>query len=554
MNKASILYKKAKNHGLDGYIISNNDQFLSEYTKDENNQLKFITNFSGSNGIAVIFNNKIHLFTDGRYEIQAKKELPHSAEIFIVPEKKFTDWLINKLAQNYKFGFNPKLFKYAQFIGFESPNLIPLEIDFIEELWPKHKLTEDHKIFRLDENYAGKSSTDKLLEVQNYLKTNSLKYLVIEDCDSISWLLNLRSNYYEFTPSVAAKFILSAEGKGSLFTDCARFTNEVKAELKLNHINIYVIEQYQQFLEKISDVNQIAVENNSTYFTYLKLPAAKFISSPIIFRKARKNLTEIEGAIEAHRKDAKALKEFYDWFQQQFNEEIYYTEFQLTQKIKQFRQKQSLYHSESFPAIIGFKKNGAIIHYRAQSDSAKLVKGEGLLLIDSGGQYFDGTTDITRTYALGNPSREQIKRYTQVLKGHISLASAKFKKGTTGAELDVLARKFLLEDKVDYQHGTGHGVGAFLNVHEGPYSISKYSNLPIIENIILSIEPGFYKENEYGIRLENLYYVKSYSEEKLYFIPLTLLPFEEKLIDYQMLSKEEKEWLEWYNKFITLNL
>lgn len=540
----NILQEKINKSGFDGYIIPNNDQFFSEYTSDQHNKLKQVTGFSGSAGIGIIMNNKVHLFTDGRYELQAKTELPKGSEIFISPKQKFADWLNEKIALKKKFAFNPKLFRYVQMQGFDSKFVQPLETDVLSDPIPKAQ-----KLFIHELKFCRQPASDKLTQLQKYLLKSGHDFFIIEDCDSISWLLNIRSNHYEFTPTIAAKFIFSIHNPSTLFIAESKLSQDVKDYLSELNVEVVELEKFSTYLSQLKN-KLVAVENTISYLVKLILPEAGLINSPITQAKAVKNFTEIKGTAKAHKRDGQALQKFYDWFANEYEAGRFYTEFELSEKLIELRSQQEHYYSPSFPPIVGFKENGAVIHYRPEKDKAKLVKGDGILLIDSGGQYYDGTTDVTRTYCLGTPTKEQQKRYTQVLKGHIAVAAAKFPQGTTGDDLDKLARQFLLADGANYAHGTGHGVGSFLNVHEGPYSISTNANLSLVENVILSIEPGYYKQGEYGIRLENLYYVKSTGKGLLGFRPLTLLPFEGKLIDYTMLTDAEKEWLEEYYKQI----
>ncbi|MEQ9116377.1 MAG: M24 family metallopeptidase [Rickettsiales bacterium] len=541
-SKLAKLQSLCSSKNLDGYIISNSDQFLSEYTKDADNDLKNYTNFSGSAGIGVFYENTIHLFTDGRYELQAEKQLPPDSKIYISPKNKFSDWLQDQIKKGKKFGLDYKKFRSFSFRELDQNNLINIELT--------KAASAKQNIFIHDIKFAGKSAESKILEVRQELANQACEDLVVEDLDSISWLLNLRSDFYEFNPAIAAKFILSS-GVSKLFIDDIKL--EIMDYLKDLNIEVFKVEEFSEFFARLNHEKTL-IEHTSSLQVKSSLPNAKAALSPIMALKAKKNKVEISGSKSCHIEDAKAIHAFHKWFNSEFSAGNYYTEFQLSKKLTDFRKQRSNYFSDSFPSIVGFEGNGAVIHYRPQQNDSKTVKGRGLLLIDSGGQYKTGTTDVTRVFCLGKPQEEEITRYTQVLMGHIDAASYVFEYGETGKTIDELARKYLRKEGLDYAHGTGHGVGSFLNVHEGPYSVSSMSQLPLKEGVVVSIEPGYYKKGEYGIRIENLYLVSKRNDNQLFFEPLTLYPFEEKLIDYSMLNKSQKEWLKHYSNLVSKHL
>ena len=529
--------------GLDGYILSNSDQFLCEYTKDEDNDLRNYTNFSGSSGIGVFYQGIIHLFTDGRYELQAEKELPQGSKIFISPKHLFLEWIQDKLKGNVIFGLNYRKFRNFYFQGLDKKNLLHISLG--------NNFIAQQNVFIHDMKFSGESTESKLDKVGKHLNDKNITNLVVEDLDSISWLLNLRSDFYEFNPAIAAKFILSS-GIGKIFVD-NNLDRKIVEYLNKLKIELFKISDFEAYLD-VLDSRETLIEQNCSFLVRSLLPEAKIGLSPIMMLKAQKNEVEISGSISCHIEDAKAIKEFHDWFEREYSAGSYYSEFQISQKITEFRRSKSGYFSNSFPPIVGFKESGAVIHYRPHKEDSKIVKGSGLLLIDSGGQYRNGTTDVTRVFCLGKPTGEVITRYTQVLQGHIDAASYVFEDGETGKTIDELARRYLKEDGLDYAHGTGHGVGSFLNVHEGPYSISSMSKVNLKEGVIVSIEPGYYKKGEFGIRIENLYLVRRKEDGKLFFKPLTLFPFEEKLIDHKRLSGDQVSWLKKYNRLVSKHL
>ncbi len=546
--KLEEIQKIIHKYNCDGLLISNFDRFFSEYVAGEDNELKKILGFSGSNGIGVVIDNAAHIFTDGRYELQAKQQVPE-AVIHISPESNLAAWIKEQTEKGKKFAFNPNIFRYLTLAQAKQENLITCGDAIIGEIMGEGEgNARKQNIFILDEQYAGEAASVKLDKLKLWFEQQNTEYFIIEDCDSVAWLLNLRGDYYEFNPTVAAKLIFSKQGI-CLFIENAVIKSNINRYL--NELGIEV-ESMDEFYIACDNISGARIISENSCSCLVKNISTKNIASPIIEWKSSKNSQEILSAVNAHKQDARALNEFILWFRTEFSEGRFYSEYELSHVLQSFRKKQPDYFSDSFPAIIGFQDNGAVIHYRPLESGSKLVKGDGLLLIDSGGQYFGGTTDVTRTYAVGNVSDEQKRNYTLVLKGHIAAASKIFDHNTTGADIDKLARQYLVQEGLDYQHGTGHGVGSFLNVHEGPYSISKYSKLPLKENLILSIEPGYYKAGEYGIRIENLYRIKANIDKTLYFEPLTLLPFEDRLIDFSLISPDELDWLKSYNEKISL--
>lgn len=400
--------------------------------------------------------------------------------------------------------------------------------------------------------FAGQPYIDKLAICRKVLRDCSADSMIITAPDSICWLLNLRAHDVPYTPLMLGKVIINID-RVYLFTNLDRISQDVIVARP----DIIILAE-DEFVKKLSETHKVLIDNSSTSIYMTDLLNGKVVENihdPCQLSKARKNNIEISHAINFHIQDAVALCEFFAYLFS-LKDLSNTTEYDLGEILTHFRSQQDNYVMDSFHTICGFQENSAIIHYRATKTNSKKIIGNGLLLIDSGGQYKGATTDVTRTFTIGSPTEEQKLRYTQVLKGHIALSTIKFPTNVTGANLDVLARQFLWRDYKDYPHGTGHGVGNFLSVHEGPQNISLRSNIPLEPGMILSNEPGYYITGEFGIRIENLIYVKkvenkdSINQHYLEFDNLTLVPYAKELIDVEILNTDEKNYLKQYYKKI----
>ncbi|NRB10812.1 MAG: aminopeptidase P family protein [Rickettsiaceae bacterium] len=544
MDKLNSLRKLLQQEDLAGYIISTTDEYLSEYTPIYAKRLEYITGFTGSNGLAVILKDKILFFTDGRYLTQAKKQL--AAEIF--DQQKLIDfpWK-NYIAAKESLGFDPKIFTKQQLKYFSSVKLKPLTTNLIDKVWnanpakPK-PLKPTSVIYQYDIKYAGESYNSKIKKLRKFLRNNKASNFILTHSDSVCWLLNIRAHDIDFSPLLLAFAIVTLQDV-FLFTDKNRLTTGLANNL--DEVTILAENQFNKILKKL-DGKILYDENLTTIYVsgLLKSKTHQHIPDPCLLWKACKNDTEIKHMQIGHEHDAVAVCEMLSFIS---NENIkHLSEYDLAKKLTNLRANCPEYIMDSFPTICGFKENGAIIHYSAQKAFAKKITGNGLLLIDSGGQYLGCTTDITRTIAVGEPTKEQRYYYTKVLKGHIALAKIIFPdKNITGGNLDVLARQFLWQEYKDYAHGTGHGVGSFLNVHEGPQNISPRGfATKLMPGMVMSNEPGYYVPGKYGIRIENMMYVKGATEENyLQFEPLTLVPYSKKLIDKDMITTDELSYL-----------
>jgi Xaa-Pro aminopeptidase len=535
-NKIKILRDKFKKYNIDGYIIPKNDDFFTEYSKI--NRLKVISNFSGSAGLAIILKKKNYLFTDGRYTIQSQIESGKNFKI-INFEK-----LINcNLLKGLKLGIDPKLFTYSQIKKFFLKNN---KIKFIEENLidqiEKKKINDSFPFFSLNKNIIGESFSSKLNKISNYLKKNKSDYIFVSAPENVAWILNIRGGDGPNTPMPNSRLIISKTKK--IF-----FVSKIEKCKKLFKDKIISLHQFidiNEFTDKIFSLKgkNFIIDDNSCSIYFENIINSKFKiirrKDPTYFLKSIKNKTEINNMKKAHISDGVALTKFIYWIKKINKKKI--TEVDAQNKLEKFRRMNKNFLYPSFDTIAGSGKNGAIVHYRANKKNCKIIENKDIFLCDSGGQYKYGTTDVTRTICFSKPSQNIKNIFTNVLKGHIAVATTDLKKDNIGKKIDFRARKFLKKNNLDYDHGTGHGVGFFLNVHEGPQSLSKLNKIKIIEGMILSNEPGYYKKNKFGIRIENLVYVKKI-KEKIFFENLTLAPIEKDLVNFELLSSLEKNYL-----------
>ncbi len=529
------LRKLFKSRMVDCYVIPSYDEYQNEYTPESSRRLEFITGFTGSNGLAIVTKDQAYFFTDGRYLLQSKGELGEGWEIHdlkLLPELAVAEHVI---------GYNPMLFTENQLsFYFNKLQLKPLEEDLVDLIWDDKPPAPASEAYLYPLKYAGLDATSKLELVRKEFLDRA-EYCLITSPASICWVLNIRASDIECSPIMLGYMLISKE-EVILFTNLSRINVQVKKELSF--VEFHAEHKLKQSLAEISGKIMIDPGNCSEGLQKLIKNPVK-APNPCSIPQSCKNDVEIKGAIAGHIKDAVALCEALAWIVA--NKAKGLTEYDISLKLTHFRSLQDGYIMDSFHPIVGFRENGAIIHYRADNGKSKVVEGDGVLLIDSGGHYLGCTTDVTRTIVLGKPEPEVKKRYTQVLKGHIRLAAQIFPVGTFGCNLDVLARMHLWQEGLDYAHGTGHGVGNALNVHEGPTSIRQNkAEVSLKEGMIASNEPGFYKDGHYGMRIENLVYIKKSHPGFLEFQNLTLVPYCRALIDFPMLDKCELDYLKSY--------
>ena len=600
-NRLTLLRQKMAVHGFDGYLIPSSDEYLSEYTPLYAKRLEYITGFTGSNGLALVLENTVLFFTDGRYITQCHTELNH--ELFAI----YSQQLISSFAWDdfidaeATIGYDSKLFTKTSLQKFSRLNLKDYTLNLIDEIWANQPPKPNSKIFDYPLQYAGLDWRDKIQQCRSVIGENNADALVICDPASVCWLFNIRASDIEFSPLLLANMILTRD-KTYLFTDEKRFDAAlVRDELIIlpesdfaqiidflhkskivegflgktkpstaMYSNVH--EEWRQALTAKSPTRSTyagslinTIGNNLILFdptqcsiylsSIIEQHPFKHISNPCMLWKACKSSIEIDCMKQGHIQDAVAVCEMLSFISSEDISSL--SEYDLGLTLTKFRGKREGYIYDSFPTICGFQENGAIIHYRANQNKAKKINGDGLLLIDSGGQYWGATTDITRTVSIGKIKPDYKKFYTYVLKGHIALALAKFpQEKVTGANLDILARQYLWQSGLDYAHGTGHGVGSFLSVHEGPQSISLTGyGAQIKAGMVVSNEPGYYLPGEFGIRIENLMFAKnSVLPEFLEFEMLTLVPYAKELIDFTMLNQYENSYLRKYYQAIDDNI
>ena len=570
MNSSSLtnLQLKLKENNIDLFIINRTDEFLNEYISPYAERLKFITNFSGSAGKAIILQNKAYLYVDGRYTFQAQEQI-NKSEISQKHLKSFWGDLRKYITdQSFQIAIDPKLHsineihKIQEYITNTSSTIKYLDINIIDTIWTRKPSIEYSNIFDHPIKFAGTDRKEKIENFVKFLDNKNLDYFLITGLDNIAWLLNIRADDVLHTPLVYSYLLISRKYKSSLYVQLDKMNNKLKSELEKS-INIHLIHNIENIFSKIKSSEIVGLDFLTTTYFFLNILEKnklkyKNIKNPIILSKATKNKTEQIGAYNANIRDGVSITRFIYWLKNEMDVELT-NEISASNYLKSLRVKNELFHSLSFDTISAFGKNAALPHYRVDELSNTKFKQNNIYLVDSGAQYYDGTTDITRTIIIGKANQEQKDRFTRVLKGHIALSNHTFKKGTKGTEIDYLARQSLNEIGCDYDHGTGHGIGSFLSVHEAPQRIAKktmFDSIELVPGMILSNEPGFYKINEYGIRIENLVLVKEKENNSLFFENLSWCPIDKDLILKDLLNDLEIQWLNTYhtNVFSKLNI
>lgn len=553
MDKINQLRNILNKQNCDAYIIPKNDEYFGEYVPKNKDRLKFISGFTGSTGLALILKNKSYLFVDGRYTLQAKKEICKDFKICEIPKIK-PYYILKNLNKEITLGFDPKLFTSNTLKNIISNSLIkikPINNNLIDTIWKNKTKVNNNKFYILEEKYHGESFLNKISKVSKFLKLKDIHYLLTTAVENISWLLNIRGSDASSSPLTNGKILFNKNGKIIFFTNIKKITPQIKKSFGKKVIFIKE-ELFVNYLRKVKN-SKILIDKKTCSFYYEKNIHSSNklidIEDPIYLLKAIKNKTEISNAKIAHLFDGIALTKFIFWLKNNYRK-TKITEVSAQNKLEKYKKQNKNYLYPSFNTISGFGGNGAIVHYRSNNKSNKEIKGNNLYLLDSGSQYFYGTTDVTRTIAIGNLSSFQKKIYSNVLKSHIAVASYKLKKTTLGKHIDKIARVPLLKLGYNYSHGTGHGVGYFLNVHEGPQGLSPFNNHKILPGMILSNEPGFYKENNFGIRIENLIYCKKINNNHSKFINLTMVPIDKDCINNKLFNKNEINWINNYHQKI----
>ena len=534
------LKKLMENKNIDGYVVPKNDEFFSEYSFP--NRLKLISNFSGSAGLAIILRDKNFLFVDGRYTLQASIECGKNFKIYEIPKIRPFE-VIKNIKHKLTLGFDPKLFTEISLkSNFRNVcNLIPINNNLIDEVFSLKNISKTKEFYCLSEIVAGERIVSKLNRLCSILKKKKIQNIFISAPENCAWLLNIRGFDNPNSPVPNCQIIINK--KNIYFFSDTKKIKKIKKEIKYKKIKFYEFKEFPKVIGNLNGKN-FSIDRNSCSVFNKSIILSKFNilneTDPCYSLKSIKNKTEIKNMIDAHIKDGAALTKFLYWIKniKKFN----LTEIDAEKKLESFRKKNTNFLYPSFNTIAGSGPNGAIIHYRANKNSNRKINKSDIFLCDSGGQYKYGTTDVTRTVCFSKPKPKIKNIFTRVLKGHIAVFNTNLNKIDTGKKIDKRARFFLNKVNLDYGHGTGHGVGYFLNVHEGPQAISKYNSVKILPGMILSNEPGFYKKNEFGIRIENLIYV-SKDKSKKFFKNLTLAPIDTDLVDFKMLNISEKKYL-----------
>ena len=544
-SKIKKLIHKFNKFDIDGYVVPKNDMYFNEYSSPD--RLKFISNFDGSAGLAIILRNKNYLFVDGRYTIQAKSQSGKNFDIIEIHKK--LPWKVIK--HRIRIGYNPYCFTSLSLRKYFKNYFVLVPI-FGDLIIKKETKKDIKKFYFIKDNISGEKSKFKITKVLKFLYKDESDCIFITAPENVAWLLNLRGNDNPYSPIPNCRMILKNNGKIYLFANKLKIKDLLK---KRNTLKIELIDENKIdiFLKNLNS-KKIVIDRLSCSIAYEDVLKTKTEISvkndPIYYMKSIKNETEIKNFIKSHIFDGAAVIKFLSWIKDCKKN---LSELEAEKKLNYFRMKNINYLYPSFNTISASGPNGAIIHYRASKKTNRLIKKNDIYLCDSGGQYKYGTTDITRTISLGKQTGKIKNIFTYVLKGHIAVANANLKKIKSGHLLDNLARKFLKKKGFDYPHGTGHGVGYFLNVHEGPVAISKSYKIILRPGNVMSNEPGFYKEGRYGIRLENMIYVKR-EKNNMFFKNLTLVPFDKNLINFKLLTKNEKNYLINYNLEIYLKV
>jgi Xaa-Pro aminopeptidase len=567
IKRIDALRNEMKKSQLNAYIIPSADPHLSEYPAKRWESRAWISGFTGSAGTVIITDTKAGLWTDSRYFLQAEHELEGSGiELYRMglPETDTMEqFLLSEIAYGEKIGTDGKTFSAEglntlQYALDQKKIAIQSNIDLIESVWKDRPSLPLDQLYLHDATYSGVQTQDKLIQVNNKLQQAGADCTLLCMLDEIAWTFNIRGNDVNYNP-VVVSYAFVSEDQNILFVALNKVTKETQEQLIAAGVTIAPYDSVESFISQLPTGTRIFVDQNRTNATlYNAIPndCIKITGdSPVSLLKSIKNSTEIAGFRNAMIKDGVAMTRFYIWLEQAMVRNEKLTECSISERLSHFRSLQPLYAMDSFGTICGYAAHGAIVHYHATPETDATLHPEGMLLIDAGGQYLDGTTDITRTWSLGQTTDAQRKDFTRVLKGHISLAKCKFPQGTRGSQLDILARKSLWDCGLNYLHGTGHGIGHFLNVHEGPQSIRMDENSTTLQpGMVLSNEPGLYRTDAYGIRIENLILVREDSQTEFgtfySFETLTLCPIDSALIDTSMLSVREHAWLNKYHQMV----
>jgi Xaa-Pro aminopeptidase len=569
-DRLAALREQLKADRLDGFVVPLTDEHMSEYVGTYAQRLAWLTGFEGSAGSAVVLPEQAAIFVDGRYTLQVRQQVSANEWSYqSVPETSTTQWLEEHAPEGARIGYDPWLHtrdwvkKAREALATRGAELVAVDRNPIDEIWKdRPEASKAHLVVQSD-RYAGKSAAEKRTEIGDWLAKHHADAAVLSALDSIAWAFNIRGADVTHTPVALAYALVHADGTADLFVAGEKIGPEVRQHLG-NGVRLHERAAFENALSELSGKTVVVDPERAVaaIFEALDKAGAKILPlrDPTILPKAIKNPAEIAGQKAAQTRDGAAISRFLRWIDEEAPKgEV--DELQASDHLEALRRENEELRDLSFDSISGAGPNGAIVHYRSSEKTNRKLETGTLYLIDSGGQYVDGTTDITRTVPIGEPTAEMRDRFTRVLKGHIAIATAVFPKGTRGSQLDSFARRPLWEAGLDYAHGTGHGVGSFLAVHEGPQRISPVGSSqsggdePLQAGMIISNEPGYYKTGEYGIRIENLVLVverevEGAEKDMLGFETLTFAPIDRRLIDVQMLEPEELVWLNCYHAHV----
>ena len=569
-DRLAALREQLKAEKLDGFVVPLTDEHMSEYVGSYAQRLAWLTGFEGSAGSAVVLPEEAAIFVDGRYTLQVRQQVsPDQWSYQSVPETSTTQWLEEHAPEGARIGYDPWLHtrdwvkKAKEALATRGAELVPVDKNPIDEIWKdRPEASKAHLVVQSDQ-YAGKSAAEKRTEIGDWLAKHHADAAVLSALDSIAWAFNIRGADVTHTPVALAYALVHADGTADLFVASEKIGPDVRQHLG-NGVRLHERAAFESALSELKGKTVVVDPERAVaaIFEALDKAGAKVLPlrDPTILPKAIKNPAEIAGQKAAQDRDGAAIAKFLHWVDEEAPQGDV-DELKASDHLEALRRDNEELRDLSFDSISGAGPNGAIVHYRSSVKTNRKLEAGTLYLIDSGGQYVDGTTDITRTVAIGEPTDEMRDRFTRVLKGHIAIATACFPKGTRGSQLDSFARRPLWEAGLDYAHGTGHGVGSFLAVHEGPQRISPVGSAqsggdePLQAGMIISNEPGYYKTGEYGIRIENLVLVvpreiEGAEKEMLGFETLTFAPIDRRLVDIEMLEPEELVWLNCYHAHV----
>jgi Xaa-Pro aminopeptidase len=561
--RLAALREELARRRLDGFVIPLTDEHMSEYVGAYAQRLAWLTGFQGSAGSAVVLPADAAIFVDGRYTLQVRGQVDARHWSYqSVPQTSIAEWLKEHAAEGARIGYDPWLHTKGwvkaarEALGERGAELVAVDTNPVDSVWPDRPQPSNARLVVHPDEFAGRSSADKRQQIADWLLSKKADVAVLAALDSVAWLLNIRGQDVDRTPVALAYALANADGTADLFVAPNKIDEAVRQHLG-NAVLIHDRSEFAPALRALVDKRVVVDPERSVaaIFEALEQAGAAIVEArdPVVLPKAVKNATEIAGHKAAQLRDGAALCRFLHWISVE-GPEGGVTELDAAARLQAFREETGLLRDLSFDTISGSGPNGAVVHYRVSEETNRPIEPGTLFLIDSGGQYQDGTTDVTRTVAIGEPTAEMRDRFTRVLKGHIALARATFPEGTRGTQLDVLARQFLWSAGLDYAHGTGHGVGAYLSVHEGPQRIATFGggDEPLQPGMILSNEPGYYKAGEFGIRIENLVLVETREvpgaeKTMLGFDTLTFAPIDRLLIETALLTADERAWIDAYH-------